>query len=231
MNNIREHIHIPVALNAEGMMMTGKKKKTKRLLLLLARYISIIFTPFYLPLMGLLALFLFSYLSMLPLLYKAMVLLVVWLFTCIAPTSFIRLYQHYQGWSVLKLISREGRAVPYIISIGCYFACFYLMNMVHIPHFMSSIVLAALAIQIPCAIINNLWKISTHTAAIGGTTGAVTAFSFLFGFNAMWWICLLIILAGIIGTGRMILRLHTLSEIVGGFLIGVIAGFAAVIIS
>ena len=32
----------------------------------MARYISIAFTPFYLPIMGLIALFMFSYLAFLP---------------------------------------------------------------------------------------------------------------------------------------------------------------------
>lgn len=205
--------------------------REKRLILVMSRYISMIFTPFYLPLMGLIALFAFSYLSMLPLLYKVLVLFLVWLFTILMPTTFIRLYRHYQGWSLLKLISREGRMVPYSISIACYFACFYIMNLLHMPHFMSSIVVAAIAIQIICALINNRWKISTHTAAIGGTTGAVVAFSIIFGFYPLWWLCFLLIIAGVVGTGRMLLRLHSLGEIVGGYLIGVVAGFVAVIMS
>lgn len=205
--------------------------QNRRLILILARSISIAFTPFYLPIMGLLALFLFSYLSLLPWTYKGMVLLLVWIFTCLLPVGLIKLYRHYQGWHILKLISREGRVVPYLISIACYFTCFYLMNMLHIPHFMSSIVVAAIVIQIICAIINNWWKISTHMAAIGGTTGALAAFSLFFGFNPLRWLCLLFILAGVVGTGRMLLRLHTLGEVVGGFIIGAITGYLAVIYS
>lgn len=202
-----------------------------RIILIMARYISLLFTPFYLPLVAFIVLFFVSYLSILPLAYKLMVLLIVWIFTCLIPTSLIRLYQRYQGWSFLKLLSREGRIVPYVISIASYFACFYIMNSLHMPHFMSSIVVAALAIQILGAIINNWWKISTHTAAIGGTTGAIAAFCYIYGFNPIWWLCILIILAGIIGTGRMILRIHTLGEICGGYLLGVFAGFIAVILS
>lgn len=201
------------------------------MLLILARQVSLVFTPFYLPLMGLIALFAFSYLSMLPLLYKAMVLLIVWMFTALMPTTLIHLYRHYQGWSLLRLITREGRMVPYFLSIACYIGCFYIMNAMHIPHFMSSIVVAALAVQIPCALINNFWKISTHTAAIGGTTGAVVAFSLIFGFYPLWWLSFLIILAGIVGTSRTLLRLHTLGEVLGGYLLGLIAGFTAVILS
>lgn len=207
------------------------KEKRTRTLLILAKYISLIFTPLYLPLMGIVALFAFSYLGMLPWMYKGMVLFIVYLFTILMPHTLMHFYRRYQGWSVLKLFSREGRMVPYVISIICYFACFYLMNMMHIPHFMSSIVVAAIAIQIICALINNRWKISTHTAAIGGTTGAVAAFSLIFGFYPLWWLCFLIILAGIVGTSRTLMRQHSLGEVTGGYLIGLLAGFTAVIIS
>jgi membrane-associated phospholipid phosphatase len=95
---------------------------------------------------------------------------------------------------------------------------------------MRSIVVAALIVQILCAIINHWWKISIHTAAIGGTTGAVVAFSLIFGFYPLWWLCLLILLAGVLGTSRMLLRIHSLGEIVGGYLIGVLAGFTGVVI-
>lgn len=203
----------------------------QRIILLMARYISLIFTPFYLPLMGLMALFAFTYLSMMPWQYKVFVLLTVYSFTILLPTTLIRIYRHYQGWSLLKLVSREGRMVPYVISIACYISCFYFMNFMHFPHFMSSIVVAAIAIQVICAFINNFWKISTHTAAIGGTTGAVVAFSLLIGFNPLWWFCVLILLAGVVGTGRMLLRLHSLGEIVGGYIVGLFAGGVAVLFS
>lgn len=205
--------------------------REKNALLLSARYISLVFTPFFLPVMGLVALFLFSYLSMMPLLYKATVVVMVWLFTVVMPQLLIRLYRHYQGLSLLRVLKREERMIPYVISIACYFACYYVMKILHMPHFMCSIVVAAIAIQIPCAIINHWWKISTHTAAIGGTTGAVMAFSFIFGFYPLWWICALILLAGIVGTSRTLLRLHTLGEVAGGFLMGLFAGFIAVVFS
>ena len=59
--------------------------------ILAARLISLIFTPFYLPLVGMAILFVFSYLSMLEWGYKATVLLAVYFFTVLLPTLLIRL--------------------------------------------------------------------------------------------------------------------------------------------
>ena len=54
-------------------------------IILTARIMSMLFTPFYLPLVGLVALFLFSYMSLLPLAYKLPMLLTVYLFTILLP--------------------------------------------------------------------------------------------------------------------------------------------------
>lgn len=198
-------------------------------IIIAARTISMVFTPFYLPLAGLLALFLFSYMSLMPWLYKLTVLVMVYLLTILLPTLLIHAYRNYQGWTRLQIGARERRMMPYIIAILCYFACYYIMSWLRIPQFMANILVAALVIQVVCAIVNVWWKISTHTAAIGGFEGALVAFSMLFAFNPMWWFCVILIVAGMVGTSRMILRQHTLSQVVVGFLAGMVIGFWAII--
>lgn len=88
------------------------------------------------------------------------------------------------------------------------------------PRVISIIVVVALAIQMICAFINVWWKIGTHTAAIGGVAGALVSYSVAFNFNPLWWLCLVLMMAGAVGSARMILRQHTLSQVVAGFLIG-----------
>ena len=62
-------------------------------ILLAARVVSLLFTPYYLPVVGLIALFTFSYLSMLPRGYQLTMLLIVYLSTvlfCSLPIVSIR---------------------------------------------------------------------------------------------------------------------------------------------
>lgn len=184
-----------------------------------------VFTPFYLPLAGLLALFIFSYMSLMPLFYKTLVMLTVYLFTILLPTLLIHAYRNYQGWSRWQLGKRESRMVPYIIAIICYTLCYFVMSYFHVPQFMANILVAALLIQVVCAVVNVWWKISTHTAAIGGFEGALVAFSILFAFNPLWWFCVILVFAGAVGTSRMILRQHSLSQVVAGFMSGTVIGF------
>ena len=148
-------------------------------IILTARVVSMVLTPFYLPVVGILAIFTFSYLSMFPWQAKLSYILLVYAFTVLFPTILIHLYRQYQGWTPIQLGQKEKRVVPYILSIVCYFTCFYIMTLLHLPHMLTSILIVALVIQILCAIINIWWKISTHTAAIGGVTGSLLAFSLM----------------------------------------------------
>ena len=203
--------------------------RREKQIIFVARIVSMLFTPFYLPMVGLVLLFVFSYLNIFPLAYKLQVLLLVYLFTILLPTLLIHLYRRYQGWNLIELGHRERRMVPYVLSIVCYFSCIYVMERLHMPHFMASIVVAALMVQIVCALINLWWKISTHTAAIGGVGGALFVYAEYFSFNPMWWMCLVFLVAGALGTSRMILRQHSLPQVVAGFVVGFVCAAFAII--
>ena len=206
-----------------------RKITRERQIIIAARVASMLFTPFYLPILGLVILFFLTYLSQYPADYKFYVLAIVYFFTLLLPTFLIHLYRKYQGWTLIELGARERRIVPYLISILSYFACFYIMEQKHIPFFMRSIVACALIIQIVCAIINSWWKISTHTAGIGGVAGALFVFADIFRFNPTWWMCLVLLIAGILGTSRMLLRQHTLPQVIVGFLIGFVCAVFAIL--
>lgn len=199
-------------------------------IILISRVVSMMFTPFYLPLVGLAALFFFSYLNTFPLYYILMVMGIVWLFTVLMPTMLIHLYRRYHGWTPIQLGVRERRMVPYVISILCYFICFYILSLRHTPHTITSILIAALAVQMLCAMINVWWKVSTHSAAIGGVAGGLLSFSLIFNFNPVWWLCLVILLGGMVGTSRMILRQHTLPQVVVGFFVGLLCSAVTILL-
>ncbi len=199
-------------------------------IILISRVVSMMFTPFYLPLVGLAALFFFSYLNTFPLYYILMVMGIVWLFTVLLPTRLIHLYRRYHGWTPIQLGVRERRMVPYVISILCYFICFYILSLRHTPHTITSILIAALVVQMLCAMTNVWWKVSTHSAAIGGVAGGLLSFSLIFNFNPVWWLCLVILLGGMVGTSRMILRQHTLPQVVVGFFVGLLCSAVTILL-
>lgn len=93
----------------------------------LAKGVSLFSSPFYLPVIGLAVLFTFSYLNRMPLGYKLFVLFIAYIFTILLPVSLIKLYHRYHGWTLFELGAREQRVIPYLVSILCYFLCYYVM--------------------------------------------------------------------------------------------------------
>ena len=67
-------------------------------IIIAARILSMVFTPFYLPLVGLIALFTFSYLRLMPWPYKLTVLGLVYLFTILLPTLRLSRMDTHRAW-------------------------------------------------------------------------------------------------------------------------------------
>ena len=94
---------------------------------------------------------------------------------------------------------------------------------------MSGIIIATLLCMIICTSINLKWKISTHMASCGMIIGGLLSYSFIFQFNPIWWLCGFILLAGMLGSARIIVRQHTLNEVGGGFLVGLFCGIIGIL--
>lgn len=193
-----------------------------------AKVLSLIFTPYYLPLSGLVVLFSLSYLSLLPAAYKWQLGILVYIFTILLPALLIRLYCHSQGLSRIQVFRKEHRIIPYMITIVMYLLCYYILGLLHSPHFIGSVLIGALLIQVVCALINVWWDASIHTAAIGGVAGALLAFAIRLSFNPIGWFAVVMLLGGLVGSSRIILRQHTLWQVVAGFLVGLVCSFLVV---
>lgn len=198
-------------------------------LILTAKFISTMFTPLCVPLLAFAVLFTFSYLSLLPISFRIIVLIMVASFTIVLPWFAIMLYRKMNGWTLRQASYRERRVVPYVISIVCYIACLYLMNNLNMPRYLSGIILAGLITEVICITLNIWWKVSTHMAGVGGLAGALVALSLLFDYNPVWWLCFVFIFAGLLGTSRMILRQHTLGQILVGFFVGMISAIFGIL--
>lgn len=191
-------------------------------LIRIARMVSALFTPFSIPFLAFLVLFLFSYLSIMPIQYKLIVLGIVYCFTIMIPVLTIFIFKKINGFSAQELGERKKRYMPFFLTIISYVFCLLMMNRLNIPWYMSGIILSALIVMMICIVVNLKWKLSEHMAGAGAVIGGLVAFSALFGYNPVWWLCLFILVAGMLGTARIILGHHTLGEVMGGFAVGLI---------
>ena len=193
-----------------------------KFLMTAAKIYSAVFSPFYAPFWAFMWLFIFSYLRMWPLGYKIFVISIVVLFTIIIPRVTIDLFRRVNKWTHWQLSHRKHRHMPYFITIASYVACLVLFMQLNTALFMRGMILATLVTSLICAIVNIWWKVSTHMAGMGGLFGTVIAFSYLFYFNPLVPMCCMLLLAGFMGSSRMLLRQHSLSQVIIGFLIGAI---------
>ena len=195
-----------------------------------ARALSSIFRPQYFPLVGFLALFLFTYLSLLPLSFKALIMIIVLMGTLLLPRLTIRIWRQTNGLKLHHLRLREHRSFPYLVFLLFYAFTLHFLARFHLPFYMGGILVSSLMIQAACLLINIWWKISVHSAGAGGIIGALIAFSLLFNFNPVWWLSLCILIAGLVGSSRMLLRQHTLWQVLAGTFLGILLGFIGIIL-
>ena len=194
-------------------------------MLRVARITSIVFTPFSIPFLAFLVLFLFSYLRIMPILYKGIVLGIVYCFTILTPTITIFLFRKINGFARQELSERKKRYVPILLTIISYVFCLLMMRKLNIPWYMTGIIFVSLVISIICILVNLKWKLSEHMAGMGGIIGGLVSFSALFSYNPVVWLCLFILIAGILGSARIVLGHHTLGEVLSGFVVWLVCSF------
>lgn len=204
---------------------------SEKRLMKIARVLSIVFSPFYTPVWILIVLFFNSYLQMLPIEYRLFLLFTVFIFTVFIPRLGINIFRMVMSWTHWQLSHREHRHMPYLLTICSYTVCLVVLSRVNVVMFVRGVVMAAFVSQIICVFINAWWKVSTHMVGMGGMVGALIAFSNLFYFNPMWYVCALILLSGALGTSRIILRQHSLAQVVVGFLIGFICSLIFILLA
>lgn len=187
-----------------------------------ARIVSMLFTPFSIPFLAFLVLFFCTYLRMMPLSYKLLVLGIVYCFTIFLPTFTIFLFRKMNHFSLRDLVERRRRYVPFLLTITSYAFGLVMMYRMRLPWYLINIIWTALVIMVICVVVNLRWKLSEHMAGAGAVIGGVTVFCSLFDYNPVWWLCIFILIAGMLGSARIILRHHSLGEVAGGFIVGLV---------
>ncbi|MBO7417837.1 MAG: hypothetical protein J6U14_02745 [Bacteroidaceae bacterium] len=199
--------------------------KTEMVLKRLAKLVSAFFSPYYIAFVAFLILFIFSYLRIMPLQYKLIVLGVVYAFTILIPHLTIFIFRKVNGYTNDDMAQRRQRYVPLFLYMVSYVFCLVIMRRLNIPWYMTGIICTALFLMILCLILNLRWRISEHMAGAGATIGGLVAFSMLFGYNPVWWLCVMILVTGVVGSARIVLGHHSLGEVLVGFAVGLTCSF------
>lgn len=154
-------------------------------------------------------------------------ILIVFALTCIFPMITIAVLHNFKIIKDKKLISRKERVIPYITGTIYYAVAVYHVIYTHEPQWLVMFFAGGALTCLVSTIVNLWWKISAHMAGMGGLL------AMLWQINAMnlevvdkphmmMYILIAILLCGLLGTARLLLKRHTLPQIIAGFLNGLI---------
>jgi len=149
------------------------------------------------------------------------VTLLVFISSCLLPGFGIILLQRNGLIKSLQMETREERRIPFLITAIFYFLTFYLLRQVQLPSLVPLLLLGATFALVLTMLINLKWKISAHMVGIGGVIGAIIGLSMRLFVDYRLIIMILIIVAGLIGSSRMLLNAHSPAQIYFGFGVGI----------
>lgn len=140
------------------------------------------------------------------------------------------------------LNNKKDRIIPIALT-GIFYLWLYInmLNNNAIPIMFSCFLLGSTITLFICFFINLFTKISLHAAGIGGFMTGIIIAKYHFGYeyfqlsfgnfnyqvNSYLLIILALIVAGIVGTSRLILKAHENEEIYGGYIVGIISQIIA----
>lgn len=188
---------------------------------LTARILSIVLQPVFIPFYGFILLTMYHpALLNLPLSAKSMIWLIVFLTTCLLPSSVIGICLKTGLVSDSFISNRKQRPIPYLFTILGYSLCIYWLYKIGLDYSYTAPLIGAIIGLLIILPINYFWKISAHLSAFGGLCGAIFTFAFIHGTTPILSFVGLILLSGALGWARMELKAHTLGQVCCGWLNG-----------
>jgi hypothetical protein len=192
----------------------------------IATFISYLFHPLVMPLLAVITvLYTGSYLTFLNPGTKHLILLVIFLGTCVLPISLFPLYLYRKMISNIHLSVRNERLVPLFISMVFYYFTFHMLRRIPV----SGVILSAMACSTLALfllmVITTRYNISLHAAGVAGLAGFILAIAIRLGIVLEWQLLTVILMGGIVGFARLQLNAHKPGEVYFGFLVGFVVSF------
>lgn len=125
----------------------------------------------------------------------------------------------------LYLNNRHERIVPFIVTALYFFLCYYLFTCMPVPPIITDVILgSAVAVSVALSI-TLFWKVSIHMIGIGGMFGMLIAVSGRLHTDITWPLIFTGLIAGALGSSRLIAGKHKAIQIYTGFVIGALVEY------
>lgn len=195
---------------------------TEKLITKISNILSWIFVPLLMPTYGILLIFNLSILSLASTYTKVLFTLIVFGANCLLPMLIVVLLKKLGLIQDIGLNGRKERLIPYIITIVCLLGTGWFLYMKGAPVWVATFFAGGALAGLINLIVNSWWKISAHAAGIAGIVAMLIQIT-KEGFpvpGMTIWICMSIILAGLLCSARVWLGRHTLPQVLAGSAVG-----------
>lgn len=204
-----------------------------KVLVVLANIVSVLFHPVFMPLVMAIVIFKLAPAGFVGLTPKQVGLLFIniGLTTVFFPLFSIMLMKPLGFISSYKMPTAKERTIPLMATMIFYFWVSHVFNSMPgvVPFALKVLLLGNFWGIILIFLINIFTKISMHTSTAGGMIGIILVLMMTSSVNFIVPLFVAIIIAGIIGTARMILGAHQRGDIWLGYIIGIIVQLGAYI--
>lgn len=191
-----------------------------KLLVVASRIVSVVFHPLLIPTWAFIILGNTGfYFSVLPWSVKKPMFFVVLLSTCLLPALSAGILL-LNPKAKLREWKSTDRILPLLLSAIFYYLGYMMLEKMPLFPVYNLFLIASILVQITLIITSLKWNVSMHMAAIGALIGGFIAISSRLHENPLQVLALLIFIAGLIATSRLILVKHTQGEVYSGFVIG-----------
>lgn len=187
----------------------------------LAKIITVIFHPLFMPLYGMVIIFaaptLFGYL---PFNIMKLIFLIILVNNVLLPISLLPFFVHRGIISSYTINERKERNVPLIISTVLYGTTSYIIFRFPIPVFLKSFIFSTAFLSLIVTLINFKWKISLHSVGSGALIALVLILSVKMLTPLQWYLIGTFIAAGLTLSSRLKLNMHNPQQVWVGLLTG-----------
>lgn len=189
----------------------------------LARVLSYIFHPVFMPFIGVVVIFNSGiYIADIPFEFKRFVYALILLCMVILPLTLLPMLYILKVIQKITLDERQERIIPLIFTTLCFYLAYFLLAKYSPIKLINMFLLSGVLVVFGTLVISLFWKISIHMAGIGGIVALIFTIGIAYTVDMTTYLSLAFLVAGIIATSRLALQLHSIMQVVSGFLLGLL---------
>ncbi|MBN1596774.1 MAG: hypothetical protein JW894_00625 [Bacteroidales bacterium] len=190
----------------------------------LARIVSTLLHPIFMPLIGVIIIFQSGIYSVdIPFEFKKFVILVVFLCHILLPLSIIPSLIYFRKVQNVSINERRERLIPLFFTTICFYLGYFIVSRYSPTKAINLYLLSSALVVLLILIISLFWKISIHMSGIGGVTAMIAVISAGYRIDMSFVLCIVLLGTGAMASSRLKLRTHSTLQLFAGYMLGFVS--------